>query len=89
MSVLTEEDGRMRWQLFVRPNCFLCAQAAQLLAEAGIAAQRLDVDSNPQWQAEYGLLVPVLYDSDEQRELIYPFDVEELRLFAGLPSHQS
>lgn len=87
MSVLTEEDGRMRWQLFVRPNCFLCAQAAQLLAEAGIAAQRLDVDSNPQWQAEYGLLVPVLYDSEEQRELIYPFDVEELRRFAGLPSH--
>lgn len=74
----------MRWQLFVRPNCFLCAQAAQILAEAGISAERLDVDSQTKWQKEYGVLVPVLYDSLTQRELIYPFDANAVREFVEI-----
>lgn len=74
----------MRWQLFVRPNCFLCAEAVQIIVQAGIVAERLDVDSRADWQQEYGQLVPVLYDSDLDRELVYPFDVVQLQQFCQI-----
>ncbi|RBY74307.1 glutaredoxin family protein [Geodermatophilus sp. TF02-6] len=70
-----------RLQLLVRADCHLCDTAAatlrQVAAEAGLTATEVDVDADPELQAEYGDRVPVvLLDG---REHSY-FAVDELRL---------
>ena len=71
----------MRYRLFVRLNCHLCADAFALLCEMGVAVQRINIDRDPALRAQYDLLVPVLFDAERDRELLYPFDAEDVRRF--------
>ncbi|SUO95034.1 glutaredoxin family protein [Suttonella ornithocola] len=63
-------------KLLVRLGCHLCEDAAQLLLHLGVSFERVDVDREIDLQKEYGQLVPVLYDQEAERELLYPFDAE-------------
>jgi glutaredoxin len=71
----------MRYRLFVRLNCHLCADAFALLCEMGVAVQRINIDRDPALRAQYDVLVPVLFDAERDRELLYPFDAEDVRRF--------
>ena len=71
----------MCYRLFVRLNCHLCADAFALLCEMGVEVQRVNIDREPALRAQYDLLVPVLFDAEGDRELLYPFDAEDVRRF--------
>jgi glutaredoxin len=55
---------RVRLALVTRANCHLCDVAKEAMtrvaAAAGLAWQEVDVDSDPQLQAEYWDRVPVI-----------------------------
>jgi glutaredoxin len=51
---------------YTRASCKLCQQAKTVLTEAGIAFESREVDSQPDWQRQWGWEVPVLIASDGQ-----------------------
>lgn len=58
-----------RYTLLTRPDCHLCeAFEAELLALFGeqLELELVQVDHHPQWQAEYGLSIPVLLDAQDR-----------------------
>jgi glutaredoxin len=76
-----------RLQLLTRAGCHLCAVAAETLArlaaEAGLAAVEVDVDADPELQAEYGDRVPVVL-LDGREHSYFTVDVPRLRRDLGL-----
>ncbi len=70
--------------LFGTEGCHLCEEAERLLVDAGIVFQSKDIMAHEEWQQKYGLLIPVLWDADSQRQLNWPFDNRQLREFIGL-----
>ena len=76
-----------RLQLLTRHGCHLCEVAAETLeriaAEAGTEPEAVDVDADPELQAEYGDRVPVvLLDGNEHS--YFTVDVPRLRRDLGL-----
>ena len=73
--------------LLVRAGCHLCATAAETVArigaEAGIAPREVDVDTDPELQAEYGDRVPVVL-LDGREHSYFTVDVPRLRRDLGL-----
>ena len=71
-----------RLQLLTRAGCHLCDVAAETLArigaEAGLEPQAVDVDADPELQAEYGDRVPVVL-LDGREHSYFTVDVERLR----------
>ncbi|TYP89626.1 glutaredoxin family protein [Blastococcus xanthinilyticus] len=76
-----------RLQLLGRAGCHLCLTAAEQLApiaaEAGLEVREVDVDTDPELQAEYGDRVPVLL-LDGQEHSYFTLDVPRLRRDLGL-----
>jgi glutaredoxin len=77
-----------RLQLLTREGCHLCEEAAatlaQLAAEAGLEAPAsVDVDADPELQAEYGDRVPVVL-LDGREHSYFAVDVPRLRHDLGL-----
>jgi len=73
--------------LLTRAGCHLCVTAAETLArigaEAGLTPREIDVDTDPELQAEYGDRVPVvLVDGTEHS--YFTVDVPRLRKDLGL-----
>jgi glutaredoxin len=83
---VTAEPGA-RLQLMTRAGCHLCEVAAETLdrvaAEAGIAVEPVDVDADPELQAEYGDRVPVVV-LDGREHSYFTVDVPRLRRDLGL-----
>jgi len=55
-----------RFTLLSRPGCYLCEDfEAEVLAHFGeqLEIDTVQVDRHPQWQAQYGLKIPVLLDA--------------------------
>jgi glutaredoxin len=76
-----------RLQLLTRQACHLCDVATETLArigaEAGTEPEAVDVDADPELQAEYGDRVPVvLLDGNEHS--YFTVDVPRLRRDLGL-----
>jgi glutaredoxin len=71
-----------RLTLLTRAGCHLCATAAETVtrigAEAGLVPQEVDVDADPDLQAEYGDRVPVVL-LDGREHSYFTVDVERLR----------
>jgi glutaredoxin len=71
-----------RLQLMTRTGCHLCEAAAttleQIAAEAGISTTAVDVDTDPELQAEYGDRVPVVL-LDGREHSYFTVDVDRLR----------
>ncbi|MCU1671646.1 MAG: glutaredoxin 2 [Blastococcus sp.] len=82
---MTEPAPRL--QLLTREGCHLCLAAAETLerigAEAGLTPQLVDVDADPELQAEYGDRVPVVL-LDGQEHSYFTVDVVRLRQDLGI-----
>ena len=75
-------DGSPRLSLLTRAGCHLCQTAAETLtrigAEAGLVPEVVDVDADPELQAEYGDRVPVVL-LDGREHSYFTVDVVRLR----------
>lgn len=69
--------------LFGTAGCHLCEDAEQLLVDAGLDFESRDIMDDEEWQQKYGLLIPVLWHAESQRQLNWPFDKDRLREFVG------
>ena len=71
-----------RLQLLSRAGCHLCATAwetvTRLAAEVGEVPREVDVDTDPELQAEYGDRVPVVL-LDGREHSYFTVDVDRLR----------
>ena len=71
-----------RLVLLTRQGCHLCETAAETLtrigAEAGLVPEAVDVDTDPELQAEYGDRVPVVL-LDGREHSYFTVDVDRLR----------
>ena len=80
-------DGPARLTLLTRAGCHLCVTAAETLArigaEAGLTPREIDVDADPELQAEYGDRVPVVL-LDGREHCYFTVDVDRLRRDLGL-----
>ena len=76
-----------RLQLLTRAGCHLCDAAAETLAgvaaDAGLVPQAVDVDADPELQAEFGDRVPVVL-LDGREHSYFSVDVPRLRRDLGL-----
>jgi glutaredoxin len=75
-------EERARLVLLTRAGCHLCQTAAETLtrigAEAGLVPEAVDVDTDPELQAEYGDRVPVVL-LDGREHSYFTVDVDRLR----------
>ena len=80
-------DPAPRLRLLTRAGCHLCEVAAETLeriaAEAGVGTREVDVDADPELQAEYGDRVPVVL-LDGREHSYFTVDVPRLRRDLGL-----
>ena len=74
--------------LLTRSGCHLCEVAAETLArvaaEHGVAVATVDVDADPDLQAEYGDRVPVVL-LDGREHSYFTVDVDRLRRDLATP----
>ena len=75
----------MRLTLFGTSGCHLCEQA-EIIVNACVwdGVETVDIAEQEQWQEQYAVRIPVLYDSESGRELGWPFDQAEVKDFVGL-----
>lgn len=82
---MTEEAPRLR--LLTRAGCHLCEVAAETLeriaGDAGLGTEAVDVDTDPELQAEYGDRVPVVL-LDGREHSYFTVDVPRLRRDLGI-----
>lgn len=72
----------MRYVLYQRDDCPLCDAALDVLARAGLPEfESVWIDGDGELEAKYGIRVPVLRDSESDRELGWPFDAAAVRAF--------
>ncbi len=76
-----------RVTFYTRAGCHLCETAAETLTriggEAGLVPVLVDVDTDPELQAEYGDRVPVVL-LDGREHSYFTVDVDRLRRDLGL-----
>lgn len=65
-------------QLLGRPDCHLCELAQAVLHEVAVAYTLVDIETSLEWEAHYGLRIPVLIGVDG-RELDWPFVADQVR----------
>ena len=70
--------------------CHLCEQADALLLPLNIAYTKVDIAEQEQWQEGYAIKIPVLFDTEQQHELCWPFTAEEIQDFVtnGYKHHE-
>jgi hypothetical protein len=72
-------------QLFTGKDCCLCEQAQQLVQQCAPAwhsqLQSVDIKSSPDLYHLYAARIPVLKRLDNQTELGWPFDAQQLTEF--------
>lgn len=71
-------------QLFGTLGCHLCEMAEALLmpfVEHGLLVELVDIAEDECWVEVYGLRIPVLRRLDNNAELDWPFDAEQVVAF--------
>ena len=72
----------MRYVLYQRDDCPLCDAALEVLAAARLPEfESAWIDGDAALEALYGVRVPVLRDTENNRELGWPFDAAAVRAF--------
>ena len=70
----------MRLILYQRDDCHLCDLALAVLAQARLPDfDSVFIDHDAELEARYGERVPVLRESESDRELGWPFDADTIR----------
>ena len=72
--------------LFGTSACHLCEQAETILQHVliqypKIKLELIDIAIQTQWQEKYAIRIPVLLDSQSQRELGWPFNEDDVIIF--------
>ena len=67
-------------------GCHLCELAEQLINSSLTSNQsclidKIDIAEQEQWQAQFALLIPALYHPESQKQLGWPFDLQQVNLF--------
>jgi len=70
--------------LYTRAECHLCDLTEQLLEDSGIAWESVDIEADLNLIRKYGNHIPVVYRTDIDRELYWPFDAVTLQDFIEL-----
>jgi len=53
--------------VYTRPGCHLCDDACDLLAQYGLAVQKVNIDTDPELAARFGLVIPVVEFDGQER----------------------
>ena len=69
------------WLLLGTEGCHLCEEAEMLLHQANMAFTYVDIINDESLQQQYGLLIPVVVHSASQKNLNWPFDLQQLNDF--------
>jgi Glutaredoxin-like domain (DUF836) len=72
----------MRLMLFGTYGCHLCEQAEIIINDCvpgGV--EYVDIAEQEQWQEQYAVRIPVLYDPETKQELGWPFDQTDVQAF--------
>ena len=69
----------MRLKLYRRAYCHLCEEMARSLRALGIEFDQIDLGSDPELEARYGDLIPVLTDVTGEEICHYRLDEAALR----------
>jgi hypothetical protein len=69
--------------LYTLVGCHLCEQVADMLHSMGIGCRPVEIDTDPELEEKYGIIIPVLHRLDTGRELLYPFNEEQVLKFLG------
>lgn len=69
--------------LYTRPDCHLCEQAGDMVAQVApdIALLPVDIEDDLELVMRYGLSIPVLRQEPGGQELGWPFNADELAEF--------
>jgi len=69
--------------LYTRNECHLCDEAGALVERVApeVALHKVDIESDLKLIRRYGVRVPVLFRSDNQAELDWPFNTAALQEF--------
>lgn len=72
--------------LFGTSGCHLCEQAVAIInicVQEGLdlTIEYIDIAEQEQWQEQYAIRIPVLYDPATKQELGWPFDQAALKFF--------
>jgi glutaredoxin len=70
--------------MYSRPDCHLCELAAQMLEECNVAWYEVDIETDLELIRKHGARVPVLYRTDIDRELVWPFSSAAVSAFVEL-----
>jgi len=72
----------MRLMLFGTSGCHLCEQAEVIINACVLdGVEYVDIAEQEQWQEQYAIRIPVLYDPVTKQELGWPFDQAEVEAF--------
>jgi hypothetical protein len=74
----------MRLMLFGTSGCHLCEEA-EVIVNACVpdGVDYVDIAEQEQWQEQYAMRIPVLYDPETKLELGWPFGQAEVEEFIG------
>ena len=79
------QNGRMTAKepliLYSRPGCHLCELAAEMLDRLAVDWREVDIETDPELDARYGLVIPVVRSGIAKKELPFPFGEEQLSRF--------
>jgi hypothetical protein len=72
----------MRLILFGTSCCHLCEQA-EVIVNACVqdGVETVDIAEQEQWQKQFAVRIPVLYDPETKQELGWPFDQAGVKEF--------
>ncbi|NOQ34304.1 MAG: glutaredoxin family protein [Methylococcaceae bacterium] len=73
----------MKFILFGTSACHLCEQAEAILHDVlirfpNIQLELIDIALQTQWQEQYSIRIPVLFHSQSQHELGWPFNEDDV-----------
>jgi len=76
----------MRLLLFGTSGCHLCEQAAEIINvampdDSRLTIESIDIAEFEHWQAQFAQLIPVLYHTETEKELRWPFDQLQVKNF--------
>ena len=76
----------IRLLLFGTSGCHLCEQAELIIKNClannkELTIEAIDIAEQEQWQEQYAVRIPVLYDPETKKDLGWPFNQSQVKEF--------
>ena len=71
-------NGSGNLKLYGTRFCHLCEETEEILQEAGISTIKIDIAEDENLFEKYSLRIPVLHRVDNDAELAWPFDADDI-----------